>query len=263
LQSRVIRTVSGASLQSLERGLRLLFALAEQTRPRTLQELSQLVGSSQSTVHRTLATLAEFGLVERDPQTRRYRLGLGALRLADARGQQVELQGIAPPYVEWLRDRSQETVSVSVLVGRDAVDVIRAESPLELRQTVRIGQRIPLADLGARARVLLAFLPAPTAEAILDSVRWEERPTTRRQVTAELAGIRERGTARSFGERTGSAAAIAAPIRDRQGQVVAALLVSGPLSRFTAEAMDRIEPDLRQAAGELERQLGFPAPSST
>jgi IclR family transcriptional regulator, acetate operon repressor len=58
--------------------------------------------------------LVEFGLVERDPQTRRYRLGLAALRLADARGQQVELQGVAPPYVEWLRDRSQETVSLSV-----------------------------------------------------------------------------------------------------------------------------------------------------
>lgn len=246
-------------MQSLERGLRLLFALADQTRPRTLSELSDLVGASQSTVHRTLATLAEFGLVERDAQTRRYRLGLAALRLADARAQQVELQGIAPAYVESLRDRSQETVSLSVLVGADAVDVIRAESPLELRQTVRIGQRIPLADLGARARVLLAFLPAPAAEAVLDGVRWQDRPTTRRQVAADLAQIRERGTARSFGERTGSAAAIAAPIRDRQGQVVAALLVSGPLSRFTAEAMDRVEPDLRQAARDLEHQLGYSA----
>jgi DNA-binding IclR family transcriptional regulator len=248
---------AAAPLQTLERALKLLFALADASGPRSLQDLGRLVDSSASSVHRTLATLEEFDLVERDLPSRRYRLGLGVLRLADARGRHLDIRLAARPFVEALRDQSRETVSLAVFAGREAIDVERAESPLDLRQTIQIGRRIPLSDLGARARIMLAALSSPELDAILDEVRWEGRPLTRPALLAELAQTRATGMARSFGERNSGAAAIAAAIHDHRGQTVAALLVSGPMFRFNADAMDRVEPDVRRAAAEIERQLGF------
>lgn len=247
---------AGASgLQAVERALRLLMCLADSPRPQTLAELARLVGCSTSTVHRTITTLAEFHFVEKDPITRRYRLGLQLLHLADARARQVDLAAIARPYMEQLNDYTLETVVLYIVHGVEATAIACIESPQELRQTVEIGRPGPLSELGAKNKVLLAYLSPRAVAAVFADIQWARVNRTPGQLREELARIREQGLARSFGERVPEAASMAAPLWDRRG-LVGALAIAGPAARWTAAAMDRAEVALREAAAEISRQLG-------
>jgi IclR family KDG regulon transcriptional repressor len=247
---------AGASgLQAVERALRLLICLAEAPRPQTLSELARLVGCSTSTVHRTITTLAEYHFVEKDPITRRYRLGLQLLHLADARARQMDLAAIARPYMERLSDYTLETVVLYVVHGIEATAIACIESPQELRQTVEIGRPGPLAELGAKNKVLLAYLSSREVATVFEDIPWARVNRTPGQLREELVRIREQGIARSFGERVPEAASIAAPLWDQRG-LVGALAIAGPAGRWTAIAMDRAEGALREAAAEISQQLG-------
>lgn len=248
-----------STLSALTRSLQLLAALADAPRPRTLQELGRAVGCSTSTAHRILATMADFYLVEKDPVTRRYRLGPGVFYLADARSRQADLRAVAKPRMEWLSDYSLETVSLHLLVGASAVCLDIAESRQELRLVQEIGVATRVAELGAKAKVLLAFMPEPEQQAILDEVAWARLGLTPAALREELARIRTTGVARSFGERVDVAASMAAAIHDQRNRVIAALAIAGPKARWTAEAMNEAEPALRQAALEISHELGYRA----
>jgi DNA-binding IclR family transcriptional regulator len=243
----------------LERSARLLVALADSPRARTLQELGKLIGCSTSTVHRMLTTLADFYLVEKDPVTRRYRLGLGVFHLADARARQSDVRAVAKPRMEWLADYSLETVSLHVLMGRRVLCVEAIESTQELRLIVNVGRERQLAELGAKSKALLAYLPTEEQDSVLDEVDWERVGTTRAALREELARTVETGITRSFGERVAVAASLAAPIFDHRGQIIASLSIAGPKGRWTPEQMDAAEPALRTAALDTSHDLGYRA----
>ncbi len=241
----------------MERALRILDSLALAARPCSLQELSGELRCSPSTVHRLLATLQRFQFVEKDPGTRRYSLGLGVLRLVDGRGRHADVRALALPHMERLRALCEETLALNILVDRSHVYVERLESPHGIRWSIQVGTSVPLAQLAATAKALLAFLPTAEAEAILAEVDWARVGRTRAEVQAELAAIRQGAAARSFAERVAGVSSLAAAIRDQQGQPRATLSISGPLDRWTAARMDQIEPELLDAAEAISAALGY------
>jgi DNA-binding IclR family transcriptional regulator len=248
---------SPGTVLAVQRSLRLLLVLAEAPRPRTLQELSGIMRCSVSTVHRMLATLSDFHLVEKEPSSRRYRLGPAVFHLATARAKQTDLRELARPHMENLSDASLETVSLEMRFGQQLVTLDTVESVQEVRLVGTVGITTPIHELGAKCKVVLAFLPPSEQARILDQVRWERVNFTRTTLRAELIQIREEGVARSFGERLPGAASIAAPILDNRGEVVGSIAVAGPSGRWTARTMAALEPLLREATHRVSAELGF------
>jgi DNA-binding IclR family transcriptional regulator len=204
-----------------------------------------------------LATLQRFQFVEKDPGTRRYSLGLGVLRLVEARGRHADVRAVALPYLERLRDRCEETLALSILVGDSHVCVDRLESPHGIRWSIQVGTSVPLAHLAATAKALLACLPPAEIDGILAVVDWARLGRTRAEVCAELEAIRAGRAARSFAERMAGVASLAAPIRDQHGRPCATLSISGPLDRWTAGRMDQVEPELVRAVDAISASLGY------
>src|SRR5581483_6529844 len=191
-----MRNREAGAVQSVERAMRILDSLALAGRACSLQELSGDLRCSPSTVHRLLATLPRFQFVEKDPTTRRYSLGLGVLRLVDGRGRHADVRALALPHMERLCELCEETLALNILVDRSHVYVERLESPHGIRWSIQLGTSVPLAQLAATAKALLAFLPPAESEAILAEVDWARVGRTPAEVHAELEAIRRGAAAR-------------------------------------------------------------------
>ncbi|HEY2991520.1 MAG TPA: IclR family transcriptional regulator [Methylomirabilota bacterium] len=243
------------SLQSLARGLELLRLLAEQ--PSTVEELSRKLRIPRSTAYRTLTTLRERRLVERDAREARYTLGYGILKLARALLGRVPVREIALPTMRELAASVEETAVLTVRDGRSGVAVESIEAPGPVRVAPAPGERVPL-HVGAPMKALLAFLPPEEIEAYLQ--RPLEKPTARamsdpRKLRQHLIQIRQRGYAESWEEVYPGAVGVAAPILGPDGVPVASLGIAGPVHRFTAERVAAIAQRLLPAAKELSRRI--------
>ena len=146
------------TVKSISRAVAVLRCFTEAEPERRVTGLAQQLNLHKSTVSRILATLQQEGLVSQDPETRKYRLGLGLISLAGVALGQLDVRGVAQPYLSDLVQKSQETVNVTVLEGNECVNVERARSPQPIRYVGWIGRRTPL-HCTAAGKVLLAYLP--------------------------------------------------------------------------------------------------------
>ncbi|HLH23631.1 MAG TPA: IclR family transcriptional regulator [Chloroflexota bacterium] len=237
------------SVQAVERAVDLLLALAAARQPPTLRELSQQLGVSPSTVLRLLTALEKKGLVERDPLSRRFGLGVRVLALAAGRSRQSDLHTRALPHMRALRDLAGETVILQVLAGQQHVCVAEIEGLHEVRRHVAIGQVFPV-DRGTTAKIFRAFSPDAAAEAPAEAPSADGLPRT-------LAEVRAAGYAVGVEEREPGGSAMSAPVFDADGRVWAALTIAAPAQRFGPAAMRPLAAPLRAAAAAISRELGY------
>ncbi len=250
---------SGVLIQSVQRATRLLKAFDNGPAELGVMELSRRVELHKSTVSRLLATLESEGLVERVPATEKYRLGFMLVRLAGQVTHFGDVREAARPVLIELTERSHETVHLAVLDGDEVVNVEQLSGPHLVREANWVGQRTPL-NCVANGKALLAFQPAPTIERILSGSlpRFTERTIADPQrLRRDLARVRERGYAQALGEIEEGLNAIAAPIRDAAGAVVAAVSVSGPAYRVTADRIPDLGALVVAAAAKISARLGF------
>jgi DNA-binding IclR family transcriptional regulator len=230
----VARTGRPATRQvaAVQRAIAILDELAEARGELGTNEIARRTGINVSTISRILATLVSGGLVDHVTATGRYRLGAGVVRLANAAG--LDLRSLARPYLEELGQRIGETVTLSVPGEHEAFTVDFVQSQLTVRSVAELG-RVSVAHATAVGKVFLAYgggladgpLPAFTERTITDRAALE----------VELATVRERGWAQATGEREEDLNAVAAPVLDRSGALVAILGVQGPAARFSPQAM--------------------------
>ncbi|MGH3367616.1 MAG: IclR family transcriptional regulator [Nocardioidaceae bacterium] len=215
------------------------------------------LGLTAPTTYRLMKGMAEHGLLEHD--ARGYRLGVALLHLGSRVAEGLEVRQVARPHLEWLRDRTQENAELHLRHGISRVPVDVAPSRLNLRPMGQVGVPFPL-HIGASAKVLLAWLEPDESEALAhESQRssGDEQEFDPGQLAGRLAEVRERGWAFSDGEREVGVASVAAPVRDRFGMVVAALVLAGPSARLLAEpAFDDAVNRTTTAAERVSRGLG-------
>jgi len=240
------------TIRSVERALDVLLCFAGERGGLGVTQIAAKVGLYKSTVHRILAALESRGFVRREEATGRYHLGLKALELAQVYLSSGDLPTIALGEMLQLRDLAQETVSLYVRDGAERVRVQRAEGPLTVRRVVGLGERLPL-YLGASGKILLAWCPPAVRERILD----EQLPPGFDRATLEerLKQAREQGWAMSHEEREEGVASVAAPIIDRTGRCVAALAISGPVTRFTDDRVELFSRAVQTAASAIGMKL--------
>lgn len=252
--------MADATLSTVSNAARLLKTFLPHEEELGVSELARRLRLGKSNVHRLVATLLDEGLLERDPRTGRYRLGIVMFELGEAVRVHMDLHAAAGASLIALRQRTGESVQVAVLDVPDVVYVDRVESPHTFRLYTDAGRRAPL-HCTSSGKLLLANSPDSDQAAFLATARLE--PVTRHTVTDaeqlrdELLTIRARGWAESINERQVGLASVAAPIRDLTGEVVAAIGVGAPLSRFRAVTRRRLIQSVVEAGQTASRRLGW------
>ena len=250
-------------VQSVDRAVAILEILARDGEA-GVTEVARELGVHKSTASRLLAALDRRELVAQDAARGRFRLGLGILRLAGAAGRGLDLSQESRPVCRALAQEVGETVNLAILSGRDALYLDQVAGPAALSPHNWAGQRIPL-HATSDGKVLLAFRPA--AE-ILEHLDLPLERFTERTVIALpefgllLARVRECGYATAVDELEDGLTAVAAPVRNAEGTVIASISASGPSFRIPAERIPALASAVSHAASEISRRLGLVAPGS-
>jgi DNA-binding IclR family transcriptional regulator len=248
----------GSSLHSVERALNMLDLLA-QWGEGGVTELAVELDVHKSTVFRLLGALESRGFVDQTEDRGKYRLGFGLVRLAGAVSARMDITKQARPVTERLTNQIGETVNVAILNEDYAVNVDQALGPASVSALNWVGQQTPL-HATSSGKVLLAHVDAAERTRLIKSaglVSFTARTiTSADELESELEDIRERGYATTQGEYEEGLNAIAVPVRDAQGSVVAALSASGPSYRFTSDRMEELVPRMKEAGLKISRRLG-------
>jgi DNA-binding IclR family transcriptional regulator len=248
---------NGSSVQSVDRALTILETLARSGEA-GVTDLAATLEVHKSTAFRLVATLESHGLVEQIDGRGKYRLGIGLLRLAGATTARLDVVQEARPISRKLAADTGETVNVSVLADRSALYLDQVAGSSALQSHNWVGQHIPL-HATANGKVLLIGLDDDQLGEMLGRLQayTDTTITTRDKLRKELAQVREQGYAVAVDELEVGLAAIAAPIHNAHGDVIASMSVSGPTFRLTEERIDEIIPPLVEAAAEVSHRLGW------
>ncbi|HEY7259944.1 MAG TPA: IclR family transcriptional regulator [Trebonia sp.] len=249
--------------QSLERGLAILSAFTPDRPALGISELARRLSLTRSTTHRYVATLATLGYLQQDEPTRKYRLGSRVLDLGFSMLGSLDLREIAAPYLRRLADTTGHTSNLAI---RDDTDVIlidrvrgRPGRYHHLEFTLHVGSRLP-SYCSATGKALLAFLPRPDLSRLLDRIDLVQRGprtvTSRTALIAELDQVCRTGVAVNDEELESALRSIAAPVRSRSGEVVAAVNIAIPwspvaMSELVAQHGPIIQATARQIAARV------------
>ncbi|GAB2461606.1 IclR family transcriptional regulator [Streptosporangium sandarakinum] len=245
-----------SGVQSVDRALDVLEALAERGGEATLSEIAAGTGLPYGTIHRLLRALVDRGYVRQD-EGRRYALGGALLRLSGVAERMVGTW--AQPYLAKLVELSGETANLAVLEGDFVVYVAQVPSPRRLRMFAEVGRRV-LPHSTAVGKVLMAARPDTEVASIVERTGMPRRTantiTDLPGMLAELERVRGRGYATDLGEEELGVHCLAVGVRDGS-RVVAAMSVSGPAERIDALDREELAGGMREIAEAFRTELGF------
>jgi len=246
------------TVDAVSKAIELLFLVAQHG-DLGVTELARRSGNTKARAFRLLATLEEKGLVQRKMPLATYTLGYGALILGSAAQGQLSLLSVAGQLLEEVGKACNESVLVRVRDGLDTVCVAWWDAPHTVRIHSQLGDRRPLAA-GASGKLLLAHAPQAVQEHILsgDLAIYTSNTIARRaDLSAELARILEQGVSVSISERSAGTLAIAAPIHDASGAVIASLSMTAPTTRVAPDNLDHHSAVVAAGAARFSHALGY------
>jgi DNA-binding IclR family transcriptional regulator len=246
-------------VQSVDRAISVLEILAQRGKA-GVSEVAAEIDVHKSTAFRLLGALEARGLVEQAGERGKYRLGFGIVRLAGAVTGRIDITQQGRPVCERLAEELGETVNIAVLEETYAINLYQVRGPGAVTAHNWVGRQTQL-HATSSGKVLLAHLPAGERAALLADVGLKKMAprtlTSKSKLEKNLAEARKRGYAWTVEELEVGLHAIAAPIRDREGSVVAALSASGPSYRFTEARLHELAPLLIGGAAEISHRMGY------
>jgi IclR family pca regulon transcriptional regulator len=249
---------------SLVRGVGLLQHFTRERPTLSLAEIAECSGLNRTTAYRFAYTLCYLGLLEQDPATQRYRLGLRVLRLGFDYLSSLPLVERANPYLRALRDEVGEAVYLGVLDEDTVSTVAHIAGRGIIQASVGVGARLPAAA-SSRGWVLLAHLPPERLEIALGRLALEPRTpysvTSVDDLRGRLAQVRAQGYAIGNQGYELGLSSVAAPIREATGEVSAAVSVTGPSARLTPAVLEaQCLPAVLRTARAISLAMGAPVP---
>lgn len=225
----------------------------------TLSAIAERAGLPLSTTHRMVAEWVAWGGLARQDDGR-YTLGMRLWEIGVQTPTARTLRTIALPYLEDLYESTREHVHLAILDGGDALYLEKLSGHHAVNVISRVGGRLPLHSTGV-GLVLLAYAPNDVIQSYLNDPLQKFLPqtmTSSDEIRARLSGIRARGVAVMSEEMTAGSSSVAAPIRDRTGQVVAAVSIVTRTDPDTGAHLDPVEEQaVRVAAHGISRALGY------
>jgi DNA-binding IclR family transcriptional regulator len=255
--SRANGDTSGG-VQSVDRAVRVLEILAA-TGGSGVSEVAADLDVHKSTAFRLLAALEDRGLVEQNSERGKYQLGFGILRLASAIPVRLGVVRQARPMLDELATKLGETINLAVIREHYAVNVAEALGPSAISAQTWMGQLTPL-HATSSGKILLAHLDRAQRDEVLD-VAGQPRLTdatitSRGALEEQLEQALTDGFATTFEEYEVGLNAVAVPVRDHTGGVVAAVSVSGPAFRLVPDRIQEVAGVLQAAGSQISRRLG-------
>lgn len=247
--------------QSVERALLLLCELGEG--PQRLGPLAEKFDIHKSTALRLLQTLERHGFVQRQGDPPEFLLGLRLVELSQTLLEKLEIRQVAAGPLKWLGEQTGETIHLAVRVAGEVVYLDKVESIYPVRMYSQVGARAAAYCTGV-GKVLLAYAD-PSTWPSMELRRFTDTTiTTREGLVLAAKEIRAQGWGWDEREHEETIRCIAAPVFGPWGAVVAAVSVSVPTSRLSAEQLGQYVPQLLEATGEITRGIGGrPAPPET
>ena len=254
------KTKPNYPIKVLDKSLSVLELLLQKGSAMNMTKLSEKLGFYPSTIHRILDTLKHWGYVEQDPHTQKYQLGLKALELGMAKLYQIDLVREAAPYLKKLVNQCNETVHLGVLEEGEVLYLAKEESSQTIRMISYVGKRAPL-HCTALGKVLLAYLSTEERKEILGEKvlprLTENTITDEEELEKELGKVREQGFALDREENEKDVRCVAAPIRNYQGKVIAALSISSPIFRIDKNTQNNLKEALLETSKKISKRLGY------
>jgi DNA-binding IclR family transcriptional regulator len=242
-------------LKTLARGLRVLTAFTPVQPELSLTEIADFLDVDPSTASRFTYTLEELGYLARNPQTKLYHVTSQVYAFAISLVGPRNLRQVSLPHMEHLRDRSGETVVLSI---RDGVEIVIVEV-VETRHTLAprgwVGGRAPI-HCSAMGKAMLAHLPEPELGRLLDAIRFTSfTPNTivdRLDFLKDLETSRQRGWSLNKEEFRVGVVSVAAPIFSGEQKATAAICIDVPTARVNGEAhLQHLAEEVTHVAREI------------
>jgi IclR family transcriptional regulator, KDG regulon repressor len=251
--------VAKARLSSVANSIRVLTSFSGQEEELGITAIATRLRLAKSTVHRLAATLTGAGFLEQNSENGKYRLGVALFELGALVRRRMDVAKEARPKLRELLERTGETVHLGIVDNGSVLYLYEMESPRAIRMTAAVGGRAPL-HCTAVGKVLLAFQPSAYVEQVIEAGLTAYTPKTvtkRDALVAMLDEVRSREHAVDDEESESGLRAIAAPVRNHSGAVVAALGVAAPVQRMSKKVLQSCVPSVMETARAVSARLGY------
>lgn len=242
------------SIQTIQRGVKVLRAFSRENTRLTLMEINKLTGITKSSLQRILYTLTMEGLLEKNEKDRTYQLGLDFIFFAELVERNSTLLSVAKNVIQKIHEQTSENISLSVIEKNMRKCIYNTNSKHELTTLSFAGQTSPL-FAGASAKVLLAFQRDEYIQKYLDEINLEKITdntiTTKEGLLENLKEIRNQGYAISKSERIKGANSITSPIFDPYSRLLASITITIPSARIDEYNLNEITEIILNAAKEI------------
>ena len=257
-KNRVTKDPNDYNVRAVERALQIMRCFDDANPERGISEIAQAVDLNKATAHRIVTTLVNNGFLERAADGQKYRLGLELTNLGFKVIRRMDLRTEALPYMTRLVQQWDETCDLSIFDQGEVfyIEVLRGNRALNI--AAAIGQRLP-AHCTASGKLFLAHLQPADLDTILAqplAPYTENSTTSPDELRRQLEVIRRQGYALDHEELEAGVCAVAAPICNSQGEVIAAMSIPSPTSRMTPERTLEIAKALKDATLAVSRRLG-------
>jgi len=256
----MLKSIPNYPIKVLTKTFSVLEILLEHKSPMSMSEISEKLKYYPSTVHRILDTLKYGGYVEQNQTTQKYQLGLKLLELGMGKLHQIDLVSEAKPFLRELAKKCNETVHLGILEENNVLYLAKEESSQTIRMISYVGRRGPL-HCTALGKILLAFLPPGERNDILARIELfkltENTITDRGHLETELNKVVQKGFAMDREENEKDVRCIAAPLKNYQGRVIAAVSISRPTYRVNKKNQDHLQEDLVATCQKISSRLGY------
>ena len=252
---------SGDPVRSITKACALLDILTEAKRPMTLSELAEASGHAKSTVYGLLSSMRGAGLIDQDPDTGRYELGMRLFEYGSAVQRTRSILTLAKEPMQKLVERTGESASLSMLDRGEALVLAHAEPDSAFHIVSETGAHLP-SFCTAQGKVLLSALPRASVRRIFETHVQAFTPHTAltfEALEADLQSVRSSGYAVENGEFRVGVRGVAAPVRTQRGEIKYALGLIGLFRRVDSDEFRAATASVQSAAAALSEALGYRA----
>lgn len=249
--------------KSLVKAITVLDLFDDRLQKLSGKEIADKLGSTSSIIYPILFTLERYGYLERSKKDKKYSLGLTFLRKGSLVLRKLDIRDRARPFLEQLMLSCNENVHLAIMDGGKVMFIDRKEASQSLMIHSYIGKKVP-ANCTALGKAMLAFLEERELEAFLEKeelVRMTENSIVdANDLKAELEKVRSNGHAIEIEEFQKGGVCMAAPIRNHIGNVIAAISISIPKSRFLDldnNTSKELIKEIKSTALNISKNMGY------
>ena len=254
--------VKGYRVTSLDKALSVLELLIKQGRDLSITEISQKLGMMKGTVHRVLSTLTARKFIQQNSKTKMYGLGVRTLEIGIDSKRERFLRIAMAPFLMELYERCRETVNAAVWEYNGIRYIYRLESEELLRISTMAGARFP-GYCAATGKILLSYFSNEDIRQVY-SLNKSLKKYTQNTITSvdelirEIEKVRVRKVAIDDEEALVGVYCVAAPVLNLKGECVAAISISAPKNRVSANASDMLAKLVSETARKISNSLSEP-----